>query len=156
MSKRKPDSSTPVCIVCSAGGHLAEAMRATSLLNMPKYYVTYDQPHVRSMLHGEEVYYIQDPHQTFRLHIKNMIQSIWLFARKRPRIVITTGAGIAVTLSVLAKITGGKLVFIETGARVTTPSITGRLLYHISDLFIIQWEPLKKYYPKAVYGGVML
>lgn len=145
-----------VCIISSAGGHLTEALIATRDLKVPMYFVTFDQPHVHSLLKGEEVYFIQDPHQKLHLHLKNMFQSLILFLRKRPKIVITTGAGIAVTLCLLVKLTGGKLIFIETGARVTSPSLTGRILYRFSDLFIIQWVPLKKYYPRAVYGGVML
>jgi len=145
-----------ICIISSAGGHLTEALAATKDLKVSRYFVTFDQPHVHSVLKGEEVYFIQDPHQKLHLHFKNMFQSLILFLKKRPKIVITTGAGIAVTLCLLVKLTGGKLIFIETGARVTSPSVTGRILYRFSDLFIIQWEPLKRYYPKAIYGGVML
>jgi len=154
MSKNR--SPGAICIVCSAGGHLTEAVKATSDLKVPKYYVTYHQPHVRSVLEGEEVYYVQDPHQKFHLHVKNVFQSLGLFLRKRPRVVVTTGAGIALATCLLVKITGGKLVFIETGARITSPSRTGRFLYPICDLFIIQWDSLKKFYPKAISGGLLL
>ena len=30
---------------------------------------------------------------------------------------------------------------------------TGRLIYPIADLFIVQWKEMLKLYPKAVYGG---
>ena len=39
-----------VCIICSAGGHLSEALAATSQVKASKYYVTFDEPHVRERL----------------------------------------------------------------------------------------------------------
>ncbi|HFD79161.1 MAG TPA: UDP-N-acetylglucosamine--LPS N-acetylglucosamine transferase [Gammaproteobacteria bacterium] len=145
-----------VCIVCSAGGHLSEALAATEKLSGERYYVTFDEPHVRERLKGEEVYYVVDPHVSPILYMKNAFQSLLLFIRKRPRVVISNGAGIALATCVYAKLAGAKLIFIETGARVTTPSRTGKLVYRFADLFIVQWRPLLKHYPKAVYGGPLL
>ena len=49
-----------------------------------------------------------------------------------------------------------KLIFMETATRVVRPSGTGRLLYPIADLFLVQWPAmLKEVGPKARYlGGV--
>ena len=145
-----------VCIICSAGGHLSEALAATSQVTASKYYVTYDEPHVRERLKGEEVYYVVDPHVSPFLYLKNTVQSLFILLRKRPRVVISNGAGIALATCLLAKIAGSKLVFVENGARVTTPSRTGKLVYRFADLFIVQWKPMLKHYPKAVYGGPLL
>ena len=145
-----------VCIVCSAGGHLSEALVASSRVTAAKYYVTHDEPHVRERLKGEEVYYVVDPHVSPFVYMKNAVQSLFIFLKKRPRVVISNGAGIALATCMLAKLAGSKLVFIESGARVTTPSRTGKLVYRFADLFIVQWKPLLKHYPKAVYGGPLL
>ncbi len=145
-----------VCIICSAGGHLSEALAATSQVKASKYYVTFDEPHVRERLKGEEVYYIADPHVSLFLYLKNTLQSLSILIRKRPKVVISNGAGIALATCLLAKLAGSKLVFVENGARVTTPSRTGKLVYRFADLFIVQWKPMLKHYPKAVYGGPLL
>ena len=76
--------------------------------------------------------------------------------RDRPEVVISTGAGMVIPTCLIAKLLGAKLVFIETAARVTTPSRTGKFLYRFADEFYVQWEPLLKVYPKAKYGGVLL
>ena len=34
-----------------------------------------------------------------------------------------------------------------------TKTATGRLIYPISDKFVVQWESMKKLYPKADFGG---
>jgi len=72
---------------------------------------------------------------------------------ERPDIVITTGAGIVVFFCVFTKLLGAKLIFIESMARVERPTLTARFLYPFSDLFIIQWPNLLKYFPKAKYMG---
>lgn len=145
-----------VCVICSAGGHLSEAMTAISMVKGALYYVTNDEPHVRLRLSGEEVYYVVDPHTSLRLYLKNAWQSLGIFLRKRPKVVVTTGAGIALATCFLAKLTGSTLIFVESGARVTTPSRTGKLIYPFADLFIVQWKPMLKYHPKAIYGGPLL
>ena len=53
----------------------------------------------------------------------------------------------------IGKILGSKIIYIETFANIHTKTATGRLIYPIADLFIVQWESMLKVYPKAVYGG---
>jgi UDP-N-acetylglucosamine:LPS N-acetylglucosamine transferase len=120
------------------------------------YYVTHDEPHVRLRLAGEEVCYVVDPHISLRLYLKNAWQSLRIFLRKRPKVVVSTGAGIALATCLLAKLTGSTLIFVESGARVNAPSRTGKLIYPFADLFIVQWKPMLKIYPKAIYGGALL
>ena len=44
---------------------------------------------------------------------------------------------------------------IETYANKNTKTATGKLVYPIADLFIVQWEEMLKVYPKATYlGGI--
>ncbi len=145
-----------VCVICSAGGHLTEALLAVAALTEEYYLITFRQKHVGARQSGKKVYFVIDPHTSLFKFAVNCMQSLWLFLRKRPKVVITTGAGIAVPTCLIAKLFGAKLLVIETGARVTTPSRTGRLLYKYADLFIVQWEPLLQVYPKAIYGGVLL
>lgn len=145
-----------VCVVCSAGGHLSEALVATSKIKSPIYFITFEEPHVKERLKGKEVFFVVDPHVSLLLYLKNAWQSLRIFLRKRPKVVISTGAGIALATCFLAKLMGSKLIFIESGARVTEPSRTGRLVYSFADLFVVQWKPLLKHFPKATYGGPLL
>ena len=48
-----------------------------------------------------------------------------------------------------------KIIFIETFANKNTKTLSGKMVYPIADLFIVQWEEMKKLYPKAVYGGAI-
>ena len=40
-------------------------------------------------------------------------------------------------------------------ANKNTKTLSGKMVYPIADLFIVQWEEMKKLYPKAVYGGAI-
>lgn len=142
-----------MCVVCSAGGHLAEALAATKESSVDRYYVTKRDDHVAERLAGHKVYYVEDPHTSLWGYIKNVVQSLGIFLRERPKVILSTGSGIALATCLLGWLYGSKIVFIETGARVVTPSRTGRLMYRFSDVFYVQWKPLLKYYPKAQYVG---
>jgi UDP-N-acetylglucosamine:LPS N-acetylglucosamine transferase len=69
--------------------------------------------------------------------------------------VISTGPGIAVVPSVLLKLLGARIVFLESWSRFETASMTGKVMYRLADRFYIQNSSLKKHYPKAHYGGLL-
>ena len=56
-------------------------------------------------------------------------------------------------MCILGKIFGSKVIYIETFANTNKKTATGRLIYPIADLFIVQWEEMLKLYPKAKYEG---
>jgi len=70
-----------------------------------------------------------------------------------PDIIMTTGASVALPMCYIAKLFRKRIIFIESFCRVKKPSLFGRLIYHIANLTIVQWEPLLKYYKRAEYGG---
>ena len=55
--------------------------------------------------------------------------------------------------TLLGKLAKKKIIYIESFARVDSPSLTGKLMYKVADIFIIQWEELKQFFPNAIYGG---
>ncbi len=144
-----------LCVVCSAGGHLTEAFLSVEHVEYPRYFITYQLPHTDETLVKEEFYYITNPHTHIYKYPINFFQSLKLFFEKRPRFILSTGSGMAIATCLIGKLFGSKLIYVETGCRITTPSMTGRLMYHFSDLFIVQWESLLKFYPKATYGGLL-
>ena len=67
--------------------------------------------------------------------------------------VVCTGVLATIPLCLLCKMFGKKLVFIESYAKVKTPTLTGKLLYHFADRFYVQWQELLEFYPKAIHVG---
>jgi beta-1,4-N-acetylglucosaminyltransferase len=145
-----------LCVVCSAGGHLTEALLATQDVDYPKYFVTYWLPHMSKTLSGEQHYFITNPHKNPFKYVVNLFQSLIVYFKHKPKFILSTGSGMAIATCFLGKLFGSKVIYVETGARVTSPSMTGKLMYRFSDLFIVQWEPLMKHFPSAVYGGPLI
>mgnify|MGYP001049119175 FL=1 len=67
--------------------------------------------------------------------------------------IISSGAAVAVPFFYIGKLFGAKLVYIEVFDRIDKPTMTGKMVYPIADRFIVQWEEMKKVYPKAVNLG---
>ena len=147
----------PVCIVASAGGHLVEALKATAWLqNYEKFFVTFRIPHVQEMLDGGECFFISFPRFDPAKYAFNLFQSLRIYIRKKPGVIITTGGGMAVPLCLVGRLFGSRIIFIESGARVDLPSRASRILYWIAHLCLVQWRPLLAHCPRAVYGGPLL
>jgi len=158
--ENRPEEKKPprAIVVASGGGHLAEALLAIEGVPLRATIVTLRLPHTEKTLQGVgwKRDYLINPHGDPFKYLVNLWQSFWMVVKNRPDLVISTGAGMVVPTCLIAKFFGAKLVFIETAARVTTPSRTGKFLYRFADEFYVQWEPLLKVYPRAKYGGVLL
>ena len=71
----------------------------------------------------------------------------------RPNVTVSTGALAAVPVMAWTKLFGGKVVYIESFAKISSPNLSGRLAYKFADRFYIQWESLRKFYPNAICKG---
>ena len=79
-----------------------------------------------------------------------ILKSIILFIRIKPDAIVTTGTHTVVPICFFGKLFKRKIIYIETYANITKKTLTGIILYPISDLFIVQWREMKNLYPKAV------
>lgn len=69
--------------------------------------------------------------------------------------IISTGPGLAIPFSVMFKMKNCRIVFIETWSRFETQSYAGKTMYRLADKFYIQNKSLAKFYPKAIYSGLL-
>lgn len=82
------------------------------------------------------------------------IYEFYLFCMQYENItVISTGPGISLLPSFIVKLMGGKVIHLETWSRFYSKSFTGRFMYYLSDLFLVQNKTLLELYPKAKYSG---
>jgi UDP-N-acetylglucosamine:LPS N-acetylglucosamine transferase len=85
----------------------------------------------------------------------NAFRSLWIFLRERPDAIICTGVLATIPMCLLCRLFGKKLIYIESFAKVTSPTETGKLMYKFADRFYVQWESMLDIYPDAVYlGGI--
>jgi beta-1,4-N-acetylglucosaminyltransferase len=146
-------------LISSIGGHLTQLLQLDSFFKNYDYHIVTEKSEITKelqekystsfLLYGARNYPIR---YLFKLTY-NTIKSFYIFLRERPHVVITTGVHTAVPMCYIAKLFGKKVIYIESFAKSKTPTLSGKLIYPIADLFIVQWESMKDVYPKAVYGG---
>ena len=90
--------------------------------------------------------------------IGDFIVQLSIFLKEKPKVLFSTGAEIAIPSFYIGKfLFRTKLIYLECSAQVYSPSLTGRWVYPISDLFLVQWESLLQHYgPKANYVGGLI
>ncbi|MDD4082342.1 MAG: polysaccharide biosynthesis protein, partial [Sphaerochaetaceae bacterium] len=77
-------------------------------------------------------------------------------AKENPDIIISTGAEIGFPAMILGVILRKKVIYIESIARINSPSLTGQLIYPFIKDFYVQWPQGKKFFPKAKYVGAVI
>ncbi len=144
-----------ICLACSAGGHLTEVLQlALVYKKYDHFFITFKRKDSEDLSKTERVYFITDPKRNIIKLLKNIKESITILLREKPDVIITTGAGVVIPTCYIAKILGKKIIFIESFCRIFEKSFTGRLIYPIAGLFLIQWKELSgKYGRKAIHAG---
>ena len=150
-----------VLFISSTGGHLNELLQLKSMFKNYDYNIITEKDKTNESLkeiYGDRVYFL--PYGTrsklFSYIFKYFylcLKTIYYYFKLKPKVIVTTGTHTAGPMCYLGKIFGSKIIYIETFANKDKKTATGRLIYPIADLFIVQWEEMLKLYPKAVYGG---
>lgn len=107
------------------------------------------------VLNGKEkVYWVpyQGPRQIVPF-LLNIPTALRIVSQEQPSLVLSTGASIAVNFAIAAKISGIKFVFIESISRSKELSLSGKLVYSLSNEFYVQWPDLCNKYSKAIFKG---
>ncbi len=133
-----------VCFAASSGGHLDELLILRPLMERYDSFLVTEKTAYRAAVGGLRCYYLLQVNRRERTCLLKLVVN----AFRSLKIFLAT-----IPLCLLGKALGKKLIFIESFAKVNTPTLTGRLLYHFADRFYIQWPELQESYPKAVYQG---
>jgi len=147
-----------VVLVCSTGGHLLQLIRLKPWWGrLQRTWVTFDKQDGRSFLKDENVVWAYHPTTRNLFNAaRNLILAFRLLRRKRPELVISNGAGVAFPFFIVARLMGIKTAYVEVCDRIDSASLTGRLCYPLSDLFFIQCEEQRAFYPRAIMIGRLL
>ena len=149
--------SDKVCLVGSSGGHLTHLYLLKPYWEKKeRFWVTFGKEDAKSILEDEKMYECYFPtNRNIKNLIKNTFLAIKIIRKEKPKLIISSGAGVAVPFFYIGKIFGAKTIFIEVFDRIDKPTMTGKLVYPVADIFIVQWEEMKKVYPKAInLGGI--
>jgi len=85
--------------------------------------------------------------------LKLIYTTLMVLSQFKIKGVITTGPGIAIIPCFICYLFRKKVVVFESWSKFTQPSITAKILYYFSGLFIVQNKSMLKVFPKAKYWG---
>ena len=144
-----------ICFIASSGGHLQEISWLFDLCEEYDAFLVTERSDFQKQYHVDKTYYfnkIDRREKAFLIHfIQLIVNSAKLMAKEKPDIILSTGALVTVPMLYIGKLLGKRIIFMESMARVEGKSLSGKLVYPIADLFLVQWESMLECYPKAVY-----
>lgn len=112
---------------------------------------------VEYLLADEEVEFCRGPTNRSVLNLfRNIRLARRVIRRHRPEAILSTGAGLAVPFFLVGKLSGCRLVYVESVTRIETISLSGRLVYPLADRFFVQWPQAAERKRRALYSGSVL
>lgn len=146
-----------ICFAASSGGHLEQIMQLKPLINKYSGFIVTEKTEYESKPSGIDTFYLKqvnrkEPAFPF-LMIKNALASMKLLKREAPDLIITTGVLAVIPLCLLAKFSGKKLIYIESFAKLTDATVSGKFLERYANEFYVQHTSMLKIFPNATYAG---
>ena len=148
-----------ICFAASTGGHFEQLTMLKELMNKYDCFILTEKTIYNTQIDGKKMYYLKQVNRkdktVFLNLIANAFKSLGIFIKEKPDVVICTGVLAMIPMCLTAKLFGKKLIYIESFAKVTSPTETGKLMYKYADRFYVQWEQMLKVFPNAIYlGGI--
>lgn len=144
-----------VLLVCSPGGHLLQLLALRRAWEgFSTAWVSLGRADARSLLADDRAYFAHGPTNRNLPHfLLNLFMAIRLLRRLRPKVIVTTGAGVAVPFAWIGRMFGARVVYIESLSRVGDVSLSCRLISPVADRIYGQWPEFVRAYPHARYAG---
>lgn len=151
-------NSKKICFAASTGGHFEQLMMLKPLMEeYDSFIVTEKTVYSINKNNSFKTYYLKQVNRkefTFPINmIINFFKSFYIFIKEKPDYIITTGVLAIIPLALIAKLFRKKLIYIESFAKISSPTMTGKFLYKYADRFYVQWKQMLEFYPNAIYKG---
>jgi beta-1,4-N-acetylglucosaminyltransferase len=152
---RNPSDRVELLLVCSSGGHLLQLHAlADAWRPFVRCWVSFDKSDVKSLLAGENLIFAHGPtNRSLKNLVKNLVVAVSVIRRTRPRVILTTGAGVAVPFAWIGRLTGARVVYVESLTRIDAPSLSCRLIRPVAARVYVQWPELQAEVRGARYVG---
>jgi len=137
-------------LVAASGGHLSQLVELSARiehLGEDSLWVTFDSAQSRSLLRGRNTEFIRPIEERDLVGVcLGLAAAHRIFSSRNVSAVVSTGSVIALSFLPYAAIRGIAAHYIESAARVGSPSLTGRLLQ------LVPGVQLYRQYPQAATG----
>lgn len=141
----QPEPRCDILAVSSPGGHWTELMRLRPAFDGRRTeFATCDSSRAADV-QGSVVHLLVDANQRTpaRLVICGW-QVLRLLLKRRPRVVVSTGAAPGLIALALGRLVGARTVWVDSIAAVERMTLSGRLARNCADLYLVQWPHLAR------------
>lgn len=134
-----------IIMVSGPGGHLNTARQLVCEMALPLTikYVVHDCK--TKEIDGIEVINIIHSDRDWRI-IVQFISAFRIMKRLRPRVVISTGAGIGIPFAFASKLLGCKFIHVETFSAAGGLTLSGKLISKFTKYFYVRYKRLAEKY----------
>lgn len=151
--------SRKVCFAASSGGHYEQLLMLRPLMNKYDSFIITEETLYNTVIKDKQTYYMLQVNRKEKGFITNMIvntfRSFKIYRVEKPDVIICTGVLAMIPICLIAKLHRKKLIYIESFAKVTSATQTGKFLYKFADQFYVQWPQMKAIYPNSIFlGGI--
>lgn len=158
-TKRRKKKKLKICFAASSGGHFEQLMMLRPLMDKYDSFILTEKTKYKVIDDSRRVYYVTQINRKEKFYFFHLVgiafKSFFLFLKERPNVIISTGVLATIPMCLIMKSFHKKLIYIESFAKVTSPTKSGKLLYKYADRFYVQWESMKEIYPNAIcLGGI--
>lgn len=148
-----------ICFAASSGGHFEQLMMLKPLMEKYDSFILTEKTDYAVATGIDKIYYVDQINRREILFgvklIWNILDTLRIFLKEQPDIIICTGVLAMLPMCRIAKLFKKKLIYIESFAKVTSATMSGKYLYRYADQFYVQWESMKEIFPGAKYlGGI--
>jgi UDP-N-acetylglucosamine:LPS N-acetylglucosamine transferase len=119
--------------------------------DLPHFYVFNDQTQFTPPP-NVDVYTVAHAERDWRA-VWNLVEFARIFARERPTVMLSTGAGPAIPAAMVARAMGIRVVYIESVAAVQQPTLTGTLIQPWANTLFVQWPQLIQHLRNSRWVG---
>jgi len=129
----------------STGGHLSQLVELAGRMDgvdTEALWVTFDTPQSRSLLRGRRTVFIRPIQERDFLGVfLGAVSAHRILQTERVSAVVSTGSGIALSFLPYAVLRGIDAHYVESAARVGSPSLTGRILERVPRVKLYRQYP---------------
>lgn len=149
-----------VCLAASGGGHIRQLLDLEFVWRgYDAFFVSEDSGLTRTLRKDWPVEFVIHvalgqgrlgaPLKMITAAVANFFQALSVVLRRRPHVVVTTGAGSVYFTVLISKLLGAKVLVIESLARFEVMSAFARIAGPLADEKVLQSPALSKFWPDA-------
>ena len=157
MMDRTASDNPKLLLVCSPGGHIQDLLALEPAWGeFERTWATTPAADIDQLLQGERYDVGHGPtNRSVSKLLRNVGFAFKVLRERKPDVILSTGAAIAIPFFVLGKLSRRRLVYVECLARVDSLSASGRAVYWLADSFFGQWPKLARYRRVRYEGSVL-